>query len=367
MKYKSYSFKFHYFRHMVYNLNLKPIILIVFLLGTISFSKAQDPAFRKYGLIDRQVKNTPDSLSNNILHLHLYLDSIGVDDDEKIRAFYMWIITNIKYEDQVELLYDKDIHFYMGSNNCASPVCVLKKKKAVCEGFSKLFQFFCLQSGIEAYTIGGYISKNGAMQDRATHSWNAVKINDEWRFFDLTWAYAHLEYTGIKRSTNEFYMVAPHEFILSHIPLTPMWQFMKTPVPLFVFNMGDEIINSFLEKKKPNYNYQDSLNQFKSLSAREKCLKTANEIYKANTSNKFNRAIEYYRYSLLILHYQSSLEDKSIEDMEMAREHIFKAMKLFKMSTDVSSQLMFLKCQDNLLVIQNWIHVLNNDKMKLRE
>ncbi|MFT5749125.1 MAG: hypothetical protein ACI93S_000378 [Ancylomarina sp.] len=352
---------------MTYKLNVKSFILIVLLLGTLSFSQAQEPTFGKYGSIDRQVKNVPDSLSTHIIHIHRYLDSIGIDDEEKVRAFYMWIITNIKYEDQLELLYDKNLHFYMGSNNCVSPVCVFKKKKAVCEGFSKLFQFFCLQSGIEAYSISGYISKNGALQDRATHSWNVVKINEEWRFFDLTWAYAHLEHSGIKRSTNEFFMVNPHEFVLSHIPLVPMWQFLEMPIPLFIFNKGDEIINSYLEKKKPYFNYVDSLGKYKSLDSREKCLKTADAIYKANASNKFNRAIEFYKYALLILNYQGSLEDKNLEELDMARERISEAMKLFKTSTDVSSQLMFLRARDNFFVIQNWIQVLHNEKMKLRK
>ena len=78
------------------NLNIKLIILILFLLGNLSFSQAQEPTFGKYGSIDRQVKKVPDSLSNHIIHIHRYLDSIGIDDEEKIRAFYMWIITNIK-------------------------------------------------------------------------------------------------------------------------------------------------------------------------------------------------------------------------------------------------------------------------------
>jgi hypothetical protein len=277
----------------------------------------------------------------------------------------MWIITNIKYQDQVELLYDKNIHFYMGSNNCVSPVCVFKKKKAVCEGFSKLFQFFCQQSGIEAYTIGGYISKNGTLQDRATHSWNVVKINDEWRFFDLTWAYANLEHSGIKRSTNEFYMVDPHEFVLSHVPLVPMWQFIETPVPIFVFNMGDEIINSYLEKKKPHFNYADSLKQYKSLNSREKCLKTADAIYKTNASNKHNRALEYYRYALLVLHYQSSLENKSLKELDLARENITKAMNLFKATDGISSQLMYLQSRDNLFEIQYRMQIMHKEKVRL--
>jgi len=344
---------------MAVNKYMKFSGIIFFILVSLYSVKAQEPTFNEYGKIDRQVERIPDSLSNNIIHLHQYLDSISVGDQERIRAFYMWIITNIKYEDQVELLYDKNLLFYMGSNNSVSPVSVLKKKKAVCEGFSKLFQFFCMQSGIEAYTIGGYISKKGALQDRATHSWNVAKINNEWRFFDLTWAYASLEYTGIKRSTNEFFMVSPSEFVLSHLPLVPMWQFLETPVPIYVFNMGDELITSYLKKKKPHYNYEDSLKTYRQLSIKERSLKTANEIYKTNPSNKFNRAIEYYRYARVILNYQKSLRNRSVEELVKARDMIRVAMQLFRASQGVASQLMFLQALDSLSVLENWIHKLN--------
>lgn len=346
---------------MTANTYKKFIVFIIFLLGSLNSVHAQEPAFSKYGTIDRQVKRAPDSLSNNIIHLHRYLDSLGVDDQERIRAFYIWIITNIKYEDQVELLFDKNLLFYMGSNNCSSPVCVLKKKKAVCEGFSKLFQFFCQQSGIEAYSIGGYISKKGAFQDRATHSWNVAKVNGSWRFFDLTWAYASLEHTGIKRSTNEFYMVSPHEFVLSHLPLVPMWQFLETPVPISVFNMGDEPVSRYLSVKKPNYNYKDSLRSFKQLYAAERSLKTAHDIYVVNPSNKFNRAIEYYRYARIVLNYQSSLETKDLKELIKARNRIKIAMVLFRETQDVSSQLLFLKAQDAMFILTNWIQIIRRE------
>ncbi len=345
---------------MTFNIYIKYIVFTILLLGALTTTKAQDPAFGRYGLIDRQVKRVPDSLYNNIIHLHHYLDSIGVDDEKRIRAFYMWIITNIKYENQVELLYNEDLMFYMGSNNSVSPVSVLKKGKAVCEGFSKLFQFFCQQSGIEAYTIGGYISKRGAFQDRATHSWNVVKINNEWRFFDLTWAYASLEHTGLKRSTNEFYMVEPKEFVLSHLPLIPMWQFIETPVPISVFNMGDDLINSYLIKKKPYYNYADSLKNYRQLDIKERSLKTAEEIYKTNSSNKFNRAIAYYRYARVILNAQESSENKDLNELLDAKDKIRIAMQLFRNNQDVAAQLMFLQAIDNYRLIENWIHLTQN-------
>ncbi|MGZ2370197.1 transglutaminase domain-containing protein [Ancylomarina sp. YFZ004] len=343
---------------------IKFIVFIIFLLGTLIPTKAQKPTFGRYGVVDRQVKRMPDSLSNNIIHLHHYLDSIGVDDEERIRAFYMWIITNIKYENQVELLFDKNLLFYMGSNNSVSPVSVLKKSKAVCEGFSKLFQFFCQQSGIEAYTIGGYISKKGAFQDRATHSWNAVKVNNEWRFFDLTWAYASFEHTGIKSSTNEFYMVKPQEFILSHLPLVPMWQFLETPVPIYVFNMGDDMINDYLIKQKTYYSYEDSLKTYSKLSVKERNLKRADEIYKTNSSNKFNRAIEYYRYARVILKSQEFSSKKDLKELLEAREKIRMAMLLFRGTQDIAAQLMYLRAFDSLTVIENWIQTTQRQNEK---
>lgn len=349
---------------MIINRFIKLSVLLILSVVFITTVQAQEPTFGRYGNIDRQVKRAPDSLSNNIIHLHRYLEALGTEDHEKIRAFYMWIIKNIKYEDQVELLYDDDILFYMGSNNCASPVCVLKKKKAVCEGFSKLFQFFCQQSGIEAYSIGGYISKKGEFQDRATHSWNVAKINNEWRFFDLSWANARLEHTGIRQSTNEFFMVDPHEFILSHLPLVPMWQFLETPISITIFNLGDEYINQYLVKKKPDYNYADSLKAYKQLHSAERSIKTAHDIYLANPSNKFNRAIEYYRYSRIVLSYQSSLEKKDMRQLIKAKNRIRIAMILFRKTQDVGSQLLFLQAQDDLVILNEWIKITKDQNRK---
>jgi len=352
---------------MIDNFHSKFIVFFILILGSLNSTHAQEPTFGRYGLIDRQVKRMPDSLSENIIHLHHYLDSIGVDDEERIRAFYMWIITNIKYEDQLELMFNEKLLFYMGSNNSVSPVSVLKKSKAVCEGFSNLFQFFCQQSGIEAYAIGGYISKKGAFQDRATHSWNVVKVNDEWRFFDLTWAYASFEHTGIKSSTNEFYMVKPQAFVLSHLPLVPMWQFLETPIPIYVFNMGDDVINDYLIKKKPHYNYEDSLKTYRKLSVKERSLKLANDIYKTNSSNKFNRAIEYYRYARVILSSQEFLDNKDLKELLEAKDKIRIAMLLFRETQDVAAQLMFLHAFDSLALLENWIRITNRQNTKSSE
>lgn len=333
----------------------KLVIIIILTLASLELVKAQEPTFGKYGNIDRHVKKTPDSISHNIVLLHDYLVAPAESDEDKIRAFYIWIITNIKYEDQVELLYDPNLFFYMGSNNCSSPVCVLKKGKAVCEGFSKLFQFFCTYSGIESYSIGGYITKNGALQDQATHSWNVLKINDEWRFFDLSWANAILHHSGIKSKTNEFFMVPPEEFIVSHLPIIPMWQFLNTPISIQIFNAGEEPIRIYMNSAAANYNYTDTLIQFNQMSSARQSLKTAQEIYRTNPNNKFNLAIEYYRYARNMRNFDGEINPKNYYRLIKAQEKMQLAIDLLTSSSDIYSQIMLLQVKNDVANIDKLI------------
>ncbi|MUP36572.1 transglutaminase domain-containing protein [Labilibaculum euxinus] len=338
----------------------KKLAIFIFLtLVSLGLVQAQEPAFGGYGSIDRHVRKTPDSLSQNIVLLHDYLTAPAKSDEDKIRAFYLWIISNIEYKDQVELLFDPNLLFYMGSNNCSSPVCVLQKRKAVCEGFSKLFEFFCTYSGFESYSIGGYITKNGALQDRATHSWNVVKINNEWCFFDLSWANAILYHSGIKSKTNEYFMVSPEEFILSHLPIIPMWQFLETPISLQIFNSGEESIKNYLKTAPANYNYTDTLSNFKLLSDAKKRLKTAQEIYRTNPNNKFNLAIEYYRYARNMISFDGEIDTLNYFRLIKAKEKMQLAIDLFTSSSDISSQIMLLQIKDELSKVDRLINTAN--------
>ena len=340
-------------------------ILLLIFISTWNLH-AQDPNFSGYGKIDRHAKRAPDSICNNLTFLHKYLVSAAETDEEKIRAFYIWIIKNIKYKDQIELKYNSDVLFYMGSNNCSSPVCVLGRKQAVCEGFSKIFEYFCQQSGIEAYSIGGYISKNGVLQDRATHSWNLLKINGTWRFFDLSWAYATLRYTGIKSSTNEFFMVEPEQFILTHLPLIPMWQVLESPITIETFNQGDSKILEQLASAPQNYSFTDSIAAFKLLPQYKKRLKTADEIFKTNPSNKFNRAIEYYRFAQIAVNFDGEITPLIYYKLIRAQEKIKVAIDLFQTCDDISSKIMYLHSKDHLKLINRLLDSASSDIIYLK-
>jgi len=336
-------------------MNRKLIVILLLLFISLAPANAQESRDIKFGQIDRHVRKTPDSVANNIVNLHNYLVEPCTNQTEAVRAFYFWIIKNIKYKNQIELLYDPTVLFYIGSNNCSSPVCVLKRRIAVCEGFSRLFQYFCNQSGIECYSISGYITKNGALQDRATHAWNVAKVDGVWFCFDLSWANAILEHTGVKSKANEFFMALPEEFINTHLPLIPMWQFLKSPVPLEVFNAGEETIIKHLDETTENYHFTDSILEYNKLTKAKQRLKTADEIFRVNPANKFNLAMEYYRYARIILNYEGDVDALQYYHFIKARKKLTKAIDLFSTSTDISSKIMRLQSMDNLRVIERII------------
>ena len=76
--------------------------------------------------------------------------------------------------------------------------------KAVCEGYSKLFQYLCYCYGVNCTTVSG-TAKEG------DHMWNAVKLNGNWTMIDVTWDDAEEElrlYSYFNKTTKE--MEADH-------------------------------------------------------------------------------------------------------------------------------------------------------------
>lgn len=67
---------------------------------------------------------------------------------------------------------------------------VLVKGKGVCEGYAKTFQLLLNLLGIECVCIVGEgveIGEEPDFDDNLLHMWNAVRIDGEWYFADVTW------------------------------------------------------------------------------------------------------------------------------------------------------------------------------------
>jgi hypothetical protein len=146
-------------------------------------------------------------------------------EHEKFRSIFRWVADNIEYS---------------YSQRSTEPKYVLKKRAAVCSGYSNLLKELCDISGIECEVINGYAksfeNKDIGKFDKTTHAWNAVKLNNEWYLVDATWAAGYV--TG-RRFTKEFnnfyYLTDPDIFIYRHLPEDSKWTFSTKEISLKEF------------------------------------------------------------------------------------------------------------------------------------
>ncbi len=92
-------------------------------------------------------------------------------DEEKVRAFYDWIIANFEYDYDCEPLFQ---YFNVRKT--------LQTKQGLCFDFAHLFTAFCRSQNIPCYAV------DGTPYDRSKepHTWNRVYFNDAWWDIDLT-------------------------------------------------------------------------------------------------------------------------------------------------------------------------------------
>ena len=92
-------------------------------------------------------------------------------DEEKVQAFYQWMIVNFEYD------YDADPLFqYFDVRK------TLRTKQGLCFDFAHLFAAFCRSQNIPCYAVDGVSHKDSA----ARHTWNRVYYDGAWWNVDIT-------------------------------------------------------------------------------------------------------------------------------------------------------------------------------------
>jgi transglutaminase/protease-like cytokinesis protein 3 len=133
------------------------------------------------------------------------------NDEDKIRAIFTWMVSNIVY-DYLELKRNKKSKGRTLSYSSKTPkqeiakrwekiyydyaTQVLKKKRGICEGYATLFYELCKASNINCEMVNGYAGNDlekvkkykRAKSCPTVHAWNKVMLNGEWLYIDVTWA-----------------------------------------------------------------------------------------------------------------------------------------------------------------------------------
>ena len=165
----------------------------------------------------------------------------------KARAIFKWITENIRYDCKY---YNKTI--YKGEDtktfhcrdekNCEAKMenwetkyidRVVRKKKAVCQGYAMLFKKMCDIAGLKSEMITGYIRTEYYQVGTCgslIHAWNSILIDSNYYLLDATWAAGGCtsdddgKLLDFVKRFNEYYWLTPSsDFVRNHYPENPMW------------------------------------------------------------------------------------------------------------------------------------------------
>jgi transglutaminase/protease-like cytokinesis protein 3 len=248
---------------------IKDMIKKLLLLAIISNLPFLAIFSQEYEKIDKIVDGYPGSFSK----IEKLADQINKDfssEKDKARAIYRWIAMNIKYDVDAYYSGQKSYNYTYSSQEEKEQKekefekklaeQALKKKKAVCEGYSTLFKMLCDLTNVECVVIQGYakiFDKDIGKEPRGTdHAWNAVKINNKWQLTDATWAAGSVDFSKkkfIAGFSDLWFLSSPDIFFLKHFPEDKKWLFadktMKDFVDLPLFYSDDAL--SGIEIIKP--------------------------------------------------------------------------------------------------------------------
>lgn len=161
-------------------------------------------------------------------------------EDEKARAIFTWIATNVKYDYAAYGVNERPVAYSYRTeeeklekqkkfkDDLATKT--LKSKKAVCQGYSTLYQNVAQKSGLEAEIVTGTSKSHPAHIGKAPgasdHAWNVVKIDSKWKFVDSTWGAGVV--TGEKpvftfKFNDGYFFPDPDIFFLNHFPDDKKW------------------------------------------------------------------------------------------------------------------------------------------------
>lgn len=210
---------------------IKKISSLLLFLNIIflNFTFAQKP-----GEVDKIVAKYPKSFSTTE-KLAEKIQSDFSSDYDKARAIYSWIAFNLKYDYNAYLNPPKVQGFSYSSEaekqrkikqlNDNLIQKAFKSQKAVCEGFTALYQHLAEQVGLKCEIVKGdsktRLADIGRKNTSSNHAWNMVLIDKKWRLIDVTWGQGYYD-SSKGRMVNDFNPVYfdtdPDYFFAKHYP-----------------------------------------------------------------------------------------------------------------------------------------------------
>lgn len=168
-------------------------------------------------------------------------------ETEKVRAIFIWITDNIKYD-------IKTIETDAGDRdpNDQKPAMVIKRGKAVCEGYANLFQELCTNVGIKSLLATGNTKRLNGSIPWTGHAWNLVRADGKWHLVDATWGagYINEKEKYVEEFDENYFFTPSNVFIRDHLPDDPAFQMLGVPITDKEFRLRDAAFEQMLRNKQ---------------------------------------------------------------------------------------------------------------------
>ena len=235
------------------------LVLVVLLLTTTLTAQTVDWA----ALAPRNATE-----GNTVSELATGITAGLATDRARAAALFSWVAHNIAYDvSQMEQIvaaggkpksysraeYDRLLAKRMDRT--------LKKRKGVCDNYSRLYQALCRAAGLECELIPGNARGDVMMPGSLGigHAWNAVRLDGEWALVDCTWGAGSVSYKGKFNFGFKpaYFDPRPASLSYSHFPREARWQLLDEPVSERVFLDRPAIGKGFLRYNLYDLSYQE--------------------------------------------------------------------------------------------------------------
>ncbi|MFK7906874.1 MAG: transglutaminase domain-containing protein [Chitinophagales bacterium] len=261
------------FSYMIFKSTIRQVFLIQVLLLASLFTYGQSKDNLSFVHIDEHARKASSKVENGMSDLANYLAKPALNDFDKARSFYVWLTTNVTYDMQA---YRNGRRRINKSNED-----ILKRKRAVCFGYSKFFKALCDEVGLDSQVISGY-SKGSLTStpklEEPDHAWNAVKLEGKWYLLDATWGagVVYRKSDFVHEFSDEYFLTSPEKLIVNHLPADPMWQLLPCAISTKDFkDSPNSLLKKVSDVPQNCIDYADSLVVFEQLDYHQKMLKTA--------------------------------------------------------------------------------------------
>ena len=302
------------------------MIITSLLLSILISAEAQTFDFME---VMNEVKEFPADVQHSTASVANQIQLKFDDSEDQLKAAFFWTSNSIEYATE-QLRKNAQ---YKSKDHLIS--VTMKSRRAVCQGFSEVFNEICHHLGFEAYVVSGYTSQENLIFSNTGHAWNAVKVNDEWFLFDPTWAAGHYLVKESKRGHNrsnyvkaftaEYFKRRPDEFIKTHMPFDPLWQFTDHIITYKNFDQ-----KRFKNSLKKTINYNEIIDHLPYLTEIQRFQNELNRIQLIGKGNQV--AIKNLRN--LKRNLQIALDNKEGEKYNASLEIQLRAIELFNNYVD---------------------------------